>query len=113
MRADSQDAWVFEAPLSLPPGLLPSFGDLTPAALGSPPRSTGSVMDFDVGLPRCDNRIAAVLVRAGLRVRNPSLDIVAAHVQASQHGQRPHSYGGPDAVPGEAMLVLLDEAPYT
>lgn len=55
-RKDSQDAWV----------------------LRGPPRPIAGA--FPLGVPRCDNRIAAELVAAGYRLRNPARSVQALHV---------------------------------
>jgi hypothetical protein len=55
---DSQDSWIVRG----------SIRDVTG--------------DFPVGIPRCDNRIAAEFERAGYQVRNPSFSIRSFHVHA-------------------------------
>src|SRR5207248_1670053 len=59
-RADSQDAWIFEAPLR-------EFE-----------------CDFHLGLPGCDNRLAYEAGRAGLLVLNPSRSVRAHHLHRTQ-----------------------------
>lgn len=58
-RKDSQDVWIFQ---------------------GAPVRVAGA---FPLGVPRCDNRIAAEFARAGYRMRNPSFSVQAFHLHAS------------------------------
>lgn len=58
-RADSQDAWIFQAPL---------------------PKLSG---DFHLGKPGCDNRIAYEAERAGLALSNPSLTLRIKHLHTS------------------------------
>ncbi|CAM9357232.1 unnamed protein product [Discosporangium mesarthrocarpum] len=60
-RIDSQDAWVFRAPV---------------------PESVVEGSAFPLGQPRCDGRIARLFVQAGFEVSNPSLSLVAHHVHA-------------------------------
>ncbi|CAM9445349.1 unnamed protein product [Phaeothamnion confervicola] len=62
-RIDSQDAWIFRAPLPLP-------------------AMAAAAAEFPLGRPRCDNRLAAILMDAGLRVSSPSLSLVAHHVDS-------------------------------
>ena len=58
-RKDSQDVWILR---------------------GKPRDVYG---DFPLGVPRCDNRIAAELAKAGYRVRNPSFSLQAFHLHAA------------------------------
>jgi FkbM family methyltransferase len=59
-RADSQDAWIFRAPV-------PRFS-----------------CDWHLGIPGCENRLAFEASRAGLRLVNPSRSIRARHLHTSQ-----------------------------
>jgi hypothetical protein len=63
-RTDSQDTWVFRAPLGLSSQQM-------------------KLVDFELGQPRCDNRLAQVLRGSGRHVLNPSLDAHLVHVQFS------------------------------
>jgi hypothetical protein len=58
--SQSQDAWVFRA------GSLPAFD-----------------ADFQLGIPRCENRLAFEAARAGIVIRNPALSITARHHHAT------------------------------
>lgn len=58
----AQDAWVFKTPIALER------------------MSSG----FALGLPGCDNRIAHELLAAGYKVFNPSLTIVARHLDLAR-----------------------------
>ena len=112
MRADSQDTWLFRSPL---PGTLPlrRFADLTrrdhthdPTAASHDAHTTEWPLDFAMGRPRCDHVVAAVLSDAGMRVRNPALDVVTIHM---------HHMGGGVAdagasVSGRGELVPVSEA---
>lgn len=71
-RPDSQDAWIFEAPL---------------------PRIES---DFCLGMPGCDNRLAHEAERAGLTVSNPSRSVRAQHL----HRSAVRRYTQRDGVPG-------------
>lgn len=76
-RPDSQDAWIFEAPL---------------------PRIA---CDFCLGLPGCDNRLAYEAERAGLTVSNPSRSIRARHL----HNSAIHRYTQRDRLSGRVRFV--------
>jgi hypothetical protein len=58
-RADSQDAWIFRAPIK------------------------EVVADFTLGIGGCDNRIAYILNEAGYKVTNPCSKIKAYHLHLS------------------------------
>ena len=62
-RNDSQDAWIFRG------------------------RVAGVRGDFNVGVPRCDNRFLHELRKAGYSVRNPSFAIRANHVHAGARAE--------------------------
>jgi hypothetical protein len=64
-RNDSQDSWVFR---------------------GKVRRVTA---DFPIGVPRCDNRIAAELEIAGYTVRNPSFSIRSYHLHTAERTDYP------------------------
>ena len=53
-RIDSQDAWIFKSPINQ------NVVDLT---------------SFYLGVPRCDNRLASILVNSGYKVINPAIGI--------------------------------------
>ena len=67
-KGDSQDAWLLR---------------------GIPLRVNGN---FPIGVPRCDNRIAAEFERAGYRVLNPSYSLRCYHI----HDEAPRPYLEPD-----------------
>lgn len=71
----SQDAWVFNG---LPPDI------------DAP---------FPMGVPGCDNALAALLTSAGMMVLNPSETIKAYHVHISGHRTYDRSPSSPDRVP--------------
>ena len=62
IRSDSQDAWLFQAPLN---------------------RSVEALSDFFLGLPRCDNRLAAILEEAGHLPQNPAFAIHAIEIEST------------------------------
>jgi hypothetical protein len=76
-RPDSQDAWVFEAPVA-------------PVAA-----------DFCLGVPGCDNRLAWEAERAGLAVTNPSRSVRARHL----HRSAVRRYTPRDRLHGPVRLV--------
>lgn len=76
-RKDSQDAWVFRAPIA------------------------EVEADFTLGLPGCDNRIAYLLKEAGYKVINPSLEIKILH----HHTSRVRSYRKEERVPGPYLYL--------
>jgi len=91
--SQSQDAWIFRA------GSLPLFD----AA-------------FQLGIPRCENRLAFEAARAGIVVRNPALSIRARHHHATnvRTWRRQEHYLGPllfprlttvDAVDADALVL--------
>ena len=89
-RTDQQDAWVLPLPL--------------PAALrGACDRGD---CDFQLGLLQADNRVAAILQDAGLRVSNPSLALVTRHLQLDT-GRK---YTEQDTVPGKSLFVRISDA---
>ena len=55
----SQDAWVFDAPIREFP------------------------CDFHLGVPGCDNRLAAEAQQAGLKISNPARSVRACHLHLS------------------------------
>ena len=64
-RIDSQDAWLFRAPL---------------------PSAVVEGSDFFLGLPRCDNRLAELFAsEGGLQVENPGLLLATFHVESQKH----------------------------
>lgn len=64
-RNDSQDVWIFKGRIKNING------------------------DFHSGVPRCDNRIAYELEKAGYRVENPSFSIKSYHLHTGERGEYP------------------------
>ena len=91
-RADSQDAWIFRAPV--------------------PPLAT---FDTELGRAKCDNRVAFVLGAAGYDVANPAFALRPRHVQRVfffANGTTPpqkaaRSYTSPDEARGATRYVPL------
>lgn len=59
-RNDSQDVWVFKGKIKKVQA------------------------DFGIGVPRCDNRVAYELEKAGYQIENPSFSIKCYHVHAGE-----------------------------
>lgn len=76
---DSQDAWIFEAPL---------------------PKMSNAHKIF-IGVVRCDNCIAYTAAQAGLEVINPSLSIQSCHLHTSSIFTNGHD----DITAGNVMAV--------
>ena len=89
-RIDQQDAWVMSLPLPATLRKACGRGDC----------------DFPLGLLQADNRIAAILQDAGLRVSNPALALVARHLQLGTG----RSYTDQDTVPGKSLFVRISDA---
>ena len=66
----SQDAWIFRGSTE------PIHYDNVDAVRDNRHRE---VIPFSLGIPGCDNKIAALLKEKGFRVTNPSLNIKAIH----------------------------------
>lgn len=75
--ASSQDSWIFKAPL----------------------REIGA--NFPMGILACDNRLAALAVKAGLEVTNPSKTIRSYHI----HQSNSRKYWGTPALDGDKLEV--------
>jgi hypothetical protein len=86
VRTDSQDAWIFQAPIKQ-----------------EVLRST----DFYLGQPKCDNRLVRVLQQAGYQVSNPAFAVRA--IEYPYHFEVP-VYDAQQAVPGEVADLLLSDA---
>jgi hypothetical protein len=54
-----------------------------------------SALDFDLGTPRCDGRLARVLALSGLKVSNPSLLLRA--IEVGEPGRQAELYAVPPA----------------
>ena len=92
-RADSQDAWVFRAPLD------------------------GVDLPVELGRGKCDNHAAATFADAGYAVANPSLAVRPYHVQncakranATAAPPKLRSYTSTTEVKGRVAYVPLSDA---
>ena len=83
LRTDSQDAWIFQPPLSLEMAMKADFAlGLDTAYLSR--KKPNLVRYFLPGLPRCDNRIAFLLNEAKYTVINPAFAVRAIEIDSSQ-----------------------------
>ena len=57
--------------------------------------------NITLGLPGCDNRIAAELQKAGYTLSNPSLDIITIHYHREQH----NTYSEQETLVGEYSFI--------
>ncbi len=101
-HGESQDAWIFEAPIPVFP------------------------CDFRLGVPGCDNRLAWEAAHAGLAVENPARSLRAYHLHLSgvrRYGERhrigghvlsvPAGYLGPAVDMPCASVAFAEEMGYT
>jgi FkbM family methyltransferase len=87
---ESQDAWVFLAPVREFP------------------------CEFPLGTPACDNRVAWEAANAGLTVFNPSRSIRAHHLHLScvrRYSERERVFGPTRAVPSTSLSELIPSSP--
>lgn len=78
LRTDSQDAWIFQSPL---------------------PDTVLASTDFQLGLPRCDNRLVEILYQHQYIIANPVFHIHAIEIQEGKrvplhHGNDTGDNGG-------------------
>lgn len=81
LNAASQDCWIFSSPIRI-----------------------SDNMDFRLGMPGADNRLARLLLEQNYVVSNPADSIVALHMHQSDH----RTYSAGDTVPGP--YACLEEA---
>jgi hypothetical protein len=81
MGCDSQDSWIYLSPINI----------------------NNMSIDFGLGVPGCDNRIAKELSRNYL-VKNPSLNIKTYHI----HNSNIRTYDPNDRLPGEYLQVHME-----
>ena len=86
LRTDSQDAWIFSSPIDAGIPLL---------------------SDFNMGIPRCDNRLAQVFHTYNYTVIDPAFAIHAIEVQSV--ARKGSLYGTKDAAYGSGRNVLLSD----
>lgn len=87
LRTDSQDAWIFRSPIESPSLIQES--------------------NFYLGLPRCDNRLAYLLLANNYTVKNVPWDIHAIEIQRSP--RIGSFYGMNQAVSGLGKNLLIDD----
>jgi hypothetical protein len=80
-RHDSQDTWIFRCPF---------FMNIDPQEI-----------NFQFGMPGCDNRIAKIALDHGYLVSNPSRSIRTHHLHASNH----RTYTSVDRIQGEYHFI--------
>lgn len=78
----SQDAWIFRGAPN------PKFFDVVDAVNSQTRRN--EKIPFSLGIPGCDNKLAAVLREREYVVTNPSLSIKAIHVHETNSRSYPH-----------------------
>ena len=111
LRTDSQDAWVFQSPLRY--SLIPGDGAGS-GAVGS----EAELLDIEMGVARCDNRLAYILTRdphyqtpVPYRVLNTPFAI-----HAIEYDKRPRTSGLYDtrgAIVGDGQNILYSDAVYS
>ena len=79
----SQDAWIFK---TIPN--FRNFNEVTAVNLNNNRRS--EIIPFHLGVPGCDNKLAAMLRHYSFNVLNPSLQIKAIHVHETDLRTYPH-----------------------
>jgi hypothetical protein len=78
-RSDSQDCWIFRSPLNI---------DL-------------NELDFSFGILGCDSIFAFYLSNSGLKLSNPSLDIISLHL----HNTEFRTYNYDNRIHGKYCLI--------
>jgi hypothetical protein len=86
LRTNTQDAWIFKAPLNFE------------AVVNS---------NFHMGKARCDNRLAYVLAECGYTLINPAFAIHAIELQTTSREGKLYSVNG--SVPGAVRELLLSD----
>lgn len=89
LRTDSQDAWIFQSPFVAPSNVIKN-------------------MDFVLGAPRCDNRLAHLIsISAGYDLINPAFGVHAIELQRYHRSQG--LYGMEGAIPGDVQSLLISD----
>lgn len=83
-RKDSQDVWIF-------------FGKI---------RNVNENMNFNLGKPGCDNRIAAELTKLNYNLLNPSLTIKAFHLHQTKVRNYESKIGSVDRIPKPYCFII-------
>ena len=84
LRTDSQDAWIFKSPLR---------------------EEILNKLDFQLGQPKCDNRLVYVLQEANYTVIDPAFAIRAIEIAYTA----PLLYSTQNAVQGDVSDLLLSD----
>lgn len=84
LRSDSQDAWIFQSPLS---------------------SSVIEESSFNLGVARCDNRLGYIFSSNGYKVYNPALKIHAIELQSLRSDQSIYDIKG--SVQGPTRYILI------
>ena len=82
-NSSSQDVWMFKSPIV-----------------------TSDEMEFTLGKPGCDNKIAKLMADNNYEVRNPANQIVASHFHLS--GFRTYDWNG-DRIPGPYLCLAPND----
>lgn len=82
-NSSSQDVWMFKSPIT-----------------------TNDEMEFTLGKPGCDNKIAKIMADIDYEVRNPANQIVASHFHLSGH--RTYDWKD-DRVPGPYLCLVPND----
>lgn len=77
-NSSSQDSWIFRSPIK-----------------------TTEDMNFNLGKPGCDNKIAKIMADLEYEVRNPGLQIITSHYHISGH----RTYDNSQRIPGPYLCI--------
>lgn len=77
-NSSSQDSWIFKSPIK-----------------------TTDEMEFNLGKPGCDNKIAKLMADLEYEVRNPGLQIITSHYHISGH----RTYDNSQRIPGPYLCI--------
>ncbi len=86
MRIDSQDSWVFRPPV---------YDEVL------------QLSDFRLGVPKCDNRVAAIFQQANYTVVNAAFAVRAIELQTEE--RKENLYGTKDTVVGRGTNLLISD----
>ena len=81
-NSSSQDVWLFKTPIT-----------------------TTDEMEFTLGKPGCDNKIAKLMADQGYKLKNPGKQIVSAHYHISGH----RNYSNTDRIPGPYLCLVPND----
>jgi hypothetical protein len=81
-NSSSQDVWIFTSPIK-----------------------TTDEMEFTLGKPGCDNKIAKLMAEQGYILKNPGKQIVCAHYHISGH----RNYNNNDRIPGPYTCLVPND----